>query len=98
MQQLTKEQAIAFYQSGAWEALDLMERARFQLEQRKLCMPFEKFHEAIEHALGRPVWTHEFAKIDRLKDELYERKPKATLEESINLIPAEKRIILQGPS
>lgn len=79
MKQLTREEAIAFHESGEWQDMRPIDRARFQLEQRKLCMPFGVFHEAMEEALGRPVWTHEFAKPDILKAEFYERIPKQTM-------------------
>lgn len=60
MEQLTTEQAIAFHDSGAWQKWDAKTRALFQMEQACLCMPFGEFHKAVEDALGRPVWTHEF--------------------------------------
>jgi hypothetical protein len=94
VEQLTKEQAIRFAASGAWESMSLMDRARFQLEQGKLCMPFEVFHAAVEHALGRPVWTHEFADPQTLRDELYERSPKATMAEVVAKIPQGKQVII----
>ncbi len=42
----------------------------FQLSQERLCLPFELFQKAVEQALGRPVWTHEFAYPDLLWGEL----------------------------
>src|SRR3990167_3850044 len=60
MKQLTKKQAIEFFESNAWEKMSHEERATFQLKQDRLCMPFDKFHESIEVLLGRPVYTHEF--------------------------------------
>lgn len=95
MEQLTQAEAIAMAKSGAWEEMSLLNRARFQLEQRFLCMPFDAFHHAVEHALSRPVYTHEFADPARLRDELYERKPKATLAEILALVPVEKRLVLR---
>lgn len=59
-------------------------------------MDFGTFHKAMEEALGRPVWTHEFAFSDQLKKEFLGDKPAPTFEEIVNLIPAEKRIILQS--
>lgn len=38
-------------------------------ETVELMMPFGVFQEAADVALGRPVFTHEFAKPDRLWDE-----------------------------
>lgn len=73
---MTKEEAIAKYESNWWLGKTPKEIADFQLYEDKLCMPFDKFHEAFEKALGRSVWTHEFADIKGLRAE-YEgrRKP-----------------------
>jgi len=68
--QLTKEEAIAFHDSGAWREMTPEERFRFQLYQRQLCMPFDEFHKAAEVALGRLVSPREFAFLDPLKAEL----------------------------
>ena len=68
----------------------------FQLFQNRLCMDFGDFHEAIEKVLGRPVYTHEFAHPENLQQELLGDKPAPTLEEIIDLIPKEKRIIIFG--
>ena len=35
------------------------------------------FHEAVEVALGRPVFTHEFAFVQRLQKEFEEKYPEA---------------------
>jgi len=68
--QLSKDEAVAFAEGKQWEPMTLRERTEFQLFQDRLCMPFGVFHEAVEKALGRPVWTHEFADRQRLQDEL----------------------------
>lgn len=92
---MTKEQAVALFESRFWEPMSYVERATFQLFERKLCMPFDVFHEAVEKALGRPVWTHEFGlDIDGLRKELIGTKPAPTMEEIINLIPEDKRVII----
>jgi hypothetical protein len=57
-------------------------------------MPFDKFHEAIEHRLGRGVWTHEFIDADNLRREMMGEKEPPSLEDIMNLIPAEKRIVI----
>ena len=41
----------------------------FQLYEERLCMPFPLFHKAVEEALGRPVYTHEFAGVENLRQE-----------------------------
>ena len=94
--QLSKEQAIEFAESGAWKDMSLRQRAEFQMLQDKLCMPFDIFHEAVEKTLDRPVYTHEFCSMnhDGLIAELFEGKEPPTLQEIIEMIPAEKRIII----
>lgn len=92
---LTKEQAIALAESGFWEPMSYLERATFQLLERRLCMPFGVFHEAMEKALGRPVFTHEFGlNYNGLVRELLEGKPAPTFAEILDMIPADKRIVL----
>ena len=58
---MTKEEALAKYNSKWWVGKTPREICDFQLYEARLCMPFDKFHEAIEKALDRSVWTHEFA-------------------------------------
>lgn len=95
MEQLTTEQAIEFCESRAWEHMSEREIAEFQMEQKCLCMPFNVFHGAIESVLGRPVFTHEFGlNYDGLRAELFDGKEPPTLQEIIELIPEEKRIII----
>jgi hypothetical protein len=94
MEQLTKEQAIAFAESGVWKEWTNEQIVRFQLFQDKMCMPFSRFHEAITKVLGREIWTHEFAFIDEIKKEYLGAKDAPTFEEIVNLIPEEKRLII----
>jgi len=92
---MNKEQAIKLFESKFWEKLTYKQRAKFQLFQRKLCMPFDVFHEAVEKALGRPVYTHEFSlNLKGLQKEIMGKQPAPTMEEIIELIPKEKRIII----
>jgi hypothetical protein len=92
---MTKEEAIKLYDSGFWKQMSHEEIAKFQLIEERLCMPFEVFHAAIEKALDRPILTHEFdLNWEGLIKELFNGAPRPTLEEIINLIPEEKRIIL----
>jgi hypothetical protein len=69
--QLGKMEAIAFAEEGEWEPMTFRERAEFQINQDLLCMPFSKFHEAVEMTIGRPVFTHEFAYPDHLRKEIF---------------------------
>lgn len=95
MEQLTKDQAIAFAKNKCYEAWDYREIAEFQISQKKMCMPFGIFHEAVEKTLGRPVFTHEFGlNYDGIKEEIFGDKCTPTLDEIIDLIPEAKRIIL----
>lgn len=72
MKQLSKDEAIIFYNNNLWEPLSFRQRAEFQIKQDRLCMPFDKFHEAIEKTLGRPVFTHEFGlNREGLENELF---------------------------
>lgn len=92
---LTKEQALSLYDSNFWENMSPRERAVFQMNEPRLCMPFEVFHEAMEKTLGRGVFTHEFGlNYDGLLKELMDGAPAPSFEEIMNLIPAEKRIVI----
>jgi hypothetical protein len=92
---MNKEQAIKLYESKFWEKMSYRDKATFQLFEEKLCMPFDVFHEAMERTLNRPIWTHEFGlNYEGLKKELLGESLPPTLEEIINLIPEEKRIIV----
>lgn len=96
MKQLTREQAIAFCENKLYEGMTSRQIAKFQMEQERMCMPFDVFHKAITEALGRPVYTHEFAlNRDGLRKELHGEKELPTLEEIIDLIPEDKRILIQ---
>lgn len=92
--QLTKEQAIAFAEAKAYESMTDEQIVRFQLFQDLLCIPFDRYHEAIEKVLRRPVYTHEFAFRDELMKEYLGEKPAPTLDEIIGLIPKEKLIVI----
>lgn len=92
---MTKDEARMLFDSEFWTSLTDEEIATFQLFEPLLCMPFAVFHKAIEKTLGRPVWTHEFGlNYDGLKKELRGEKPPPTMEEIMNLIPEDKRIII----
>jgi len=94
MKQLTKEQAVTFAKSEVCKDWTDEQIVRFQLFQDRLCMDFSRFHTAMEKVLNRPIYTHEFAFISGLKEEYLGVKSKPTLEEIIDLIPEEKRILI----
>jgi len=95
---VTKEQAVKLAESGFWKDLTHRQIAEFQFNEPLLCMPFAVFHEAVEKTLGRSVWTHEFAlAYDAIKAELMGERPAPTFAEILELIPAEKRVVLVVP-
>lgn len=84
MKQLTKEEAIKIAESGEWKTWTKEKIAYFQLHQDRLCVPFDVFHKAVEHALGRPVYTSEFGlNRDGLIAEIEGKKGNPTLDEII---------------
>ena len=95
--QLTEQQAIAMAKSGEYNNWTDDQIVRFQLFQHRLCMDFSKFHEALTNVLQRPVFTHELmsSNRDNIVMEYLGERDTPTLEEIINLIPEEKRIILE---
>ena len=91
----TKEQAIKFGESRIWESWTDEQIVRFQLFEAKVCLPFSRFHEAIEKVLGRPVFTHEFGlNYEGIVKEYLGVKEPPTFDEVINMIPEDKRIIV----
>ena len=92
---LSKEQAIKLGESRFWEDMSYKEIAKFQMNERMLCMPFGVFHEALEKTLGRPVFTHELGlNYEGLLKEINGEVETPSFEDVMNLIPAEKRIIV----
>ncbi len=91
---LTREQALALYDSRFWESLAYVERARFQLSEERLCMPFEVFIEAVERALGRSVRVGELIDSRGLLAELTGEQQPLDVDELLSLVPAEKRMLL----
>ena len=73
MKQFTRKQAIEFYNSKEWENWTDEQIVRLQLFQPKLCVPFGRFHKAMETVLDRPIYTSEFAWADELKKEYLEK-------------------------
>lgn len=94
MPKTTRAQALALASTNWWEHATDREIAEFQLNEPLLCMPFDRFHEAVEKALGRPVFTHEFA-FGGLLEELNGERPPRTFEDVLALLPAEKLLIVR---
>ena len=92
---MTKDQAIALFDSGWWKNKTARQIVGFQLFESRLCMPFGEFHKAVEEAFGRPVWTHEFGlNYEGLKKEFLGEASAPTIEEIIEMIPEAKRIVI----
>ena len=92
---MTRDEALALLKTEFWKDMTAKEIALFQIFEDRLCMPFGVFHEAVEQALERPVWTHEFGlNRDGLKEELLGEQPTPSMEDIFNLIPSDKRIIV----
>jgi hypothetical protein len=96
MKQLTEKEAIEFGKSGVWKEWDDEQIVRLQLFQNLCCVGFTRYQNAMSKILDRPVYSHEFmaSNRDSLMQEYLGTKPESTLDEIINLIPEEKRIII----
>jgi hypothetical protein len=71
---VTREQAIAIAETRWWETAGPKEIVDRQLYESKLIMDFGAYHQALESVLGRPVFTHEMAWVERLRAEYEGRK------------------------
>lgn len=92
---MTEQQAIALHNSGFWETMTYRQRAEFQMHEERLCMPFDVFHKALEETLGRPIFTSELGmNTAGIKRELMGDAPAPTMEQIIEMIPAEKRVLI----
>jgi hypothetical protein len=90
-----KEQAIQFYETEWWKDKSYREIAFYQLFTAELMCPFDVFHEAVEKSLGRPVFTHEFGlNYDGLCEEFLGYRSAPSLQDIINLIPEDKRVVV----
>jgi hypothetical protein len=95
MKQLSEQEAIKMCKSKVWETWTNEKIAWFQINQKRLCIPFGVFHRAVEHVLDRPVLTHEFGlNYYGLVAEMEGKIPKPSLEDIINLIPKDKRMLI----
>lgn len=95
-QEIAKDRAIAMASTGWWEGVPDIDVVRFQLFQRCLCMDFSDFYGAVERVLGRPVYTHEFAKPELLRDEFLGGRERPTFQEILDQIPEEKRAVIMN--
>ena len=69
---MKKSEAVKLFESKFWEDMSFEEKAKFQISEKRLCMSFDVFHEAVEKTIGRPVFTHEFGlNYDGIKSEIF---------------------------
>lgn len=91
-----REKAKQLADSHWWELCSSAEAIEFQLFTVELCMPFSTFQQKLEEVLGRGVYTHEFGlNYDGLVDEFLGEREAPSFDEIMQLIPAEKRIIIE---
>ena len=95
MKQITRNQAITLFESGAWKQWSNDKLVWFQLNQNLLCVDWSHFTDAIESVLGRSVYLHEFG-VNRqgLIDEFKGIKSPPSLDDIISMIPVEKIIVV----
>jgi hypothetical protein len=92
-----KEKAIALANSEWWVGMDPKQIAKIGMFTQELCLPFTILHENLEKALGRPVFTHELGlNFDGICQELLGERDAPSLQEIMELIPADKRVIVVG--
>jgi hypothetical protein len=82
---MTYEQALKLLDSKFWENMSYEHRAVFQIFEKRLCMPFSIFHEAVEKTVGHPVYTHQFgsAGVETIRNEIVEFFVKKQLQAKI---------------
>lgn len=100
--QLTREEAIELHDSGKWVEWPDDAIAVYQLTQQYLAIPWGRFHEAVEAAIGRPVWTHEFVDSEHLLSEYIGVTPQRSMADIMQLMQdlagPDKEIITINPA
>lgn len=95
VKQFTEEEAIAFAVNKCYEGLTAKQIVEVQLFQRRICLPLNLFHKSLEIVLDRPILRHEFINQDALIKEYLGEKERPSLEDILNLIPKENRIVAE---
>lgn len=92
---MTRDEAFQLIESRFWEGMSQRGIAIWQMHEDRLCMPFDIFHKALEKTLGRPVFVHELGlNREGIKGELIGEGDAPSLEDIMNLIPKDKRIVI----
>lgn len=90
---MTEAQAQALFASRFWGRLSARDRAFFQIHEERLCMPFAVFRDALEEALGHPVFDATLVvHLEGLRAELRGGAPAPTSAEILAMIPADVRL------
>jgi hypothetical protein len=93
-----KDQAIALAKTQWWKNLTAREIVQVQLFTQELCMDFNDFCGALEEALDRPVFNHELAlNYEGIVEEFLGKRKAPTMNDIIELIPADKRVVVTAP-
>lgn len=93
--QITEVEAKEMAETGWWKSMSPRDIVKFQLFQRRLCMDFSDFHQAIEASLKRSVFTHEFAmNYAGIQKEFLGEAVPPTFGEILELIPEDKQVLL----
>ncbi len=91
-----REKAIELAETEWWKRPGVTPQQVFEFTMQtvELCCDFHAFHQAAEKALGRSVWTHEFAHLEGLWGEYLGERKAPTMQEIIDMIPEAKRILV----
>ena len=96
MNSIGKKKAVDLAETNWWELCESREIAEFQLFTEELCRPFEVFHKAVEDSLGRSVWTHELGmNWEGITAEFLGEREPPSIDQIVNLIPEEKRLVIE---
>lgn len=88
-----RDEAIKLFNSNWWKGKPAREIVGFQLFVIELSMPFGKFYEALEETLNRSVWIYELTHLENIIQEFLGKKSPPTMNDIVELILADKRII-----
>lgn len=89
-----REKAIELYNSNWWEKCSPIRIAEMGLRTIELCLPFHILHKNVEKILNRPVYTHEFAKLENILSEFYDGEDwEESYNEIYRYVPGAKEII-----
>ena len=84
---MTREEAVVKQSTEWWKTATAEEIMEFQINEERLCCPWAVFQDAVEECLGRPVWTHEFAKPENLiAEKAGKREFEGPIESLVNVL------------